>query len=208
MSDRTALAGRVLDATYAEVAEHGLAALTVESVAVRAGTSRATLYRHFPGGRDELVARTVEREVERFFAGVLAAAPPPEAGVVDHVAGMVVAAHRLLEEHVVLQRLLVEEADAIVPSLATVQPLVSDGLARHLTRVLADAVAGGEVRPDADVAVAGEHAARLVLSYVGSAGRWDLADRAEAARLVRDRMLAGVMTGVSVTDVTSDLRRQ
>jgi AcrR family transcriptional regulator len=187
-----ALASRALDATYAEVAANGLAALTVEGVAVRAGTSRATLYRHFPGGRDELVSRTIEREVDRFFAGVLAAAPPPEAGVVDHVAGMVVAAHHLLEEHAVLQRLLVEEADAIVPSLATVQPMVADGLARHLRRVLAEAQPG-EVDPGADVEMAGAHAARLVLSYVGSAGRWNLGDGAEARRLVRDRLLVGVV---------------
>ena len=195
MTSHTALAARALDATFAEVAEHGLAALTVESVAIRAGSSRATLYRHFPGGRDELVVRTIEREVERFFAAVLAAAPPAEAGVVDHVAGILVGAHRLLEEHAVLQRLLVEEADAIVPSLATVQPLVSDGLAHHLTRVLADAAARGELAAGADVGLAGDHAARLLLSYLGSAGRWELGDPAEARRLVRDRMLAGVVGG-------------
>lgn len=195
MRSRTALAARALDATYAEVAEHGLASLTVESVAIRAGTSRATLYRHFPGGRDELVARTIEREVERFFARVLADAPAPDVGVVGHVGGIVAAAHRLLEEHAVLQRLLVEEADAIVPSLATVQPLVAAGLAHHLEGVLADAVARGEVSPDVDAAMAAGHAARLVLSYVGSAGRWDLTDRAEADRLVRERILAGVVAG-------------
>ena len=193
MSRASGLAERALDATYAEVADHGLAALTLESVAIRAGTSRATLYRHFPGGRDELIARTIEREVERFFARVLAAAPPAAAGVIGHVAGIVVAAHRLLEEHVVLQRLLVEEADAIVPSLATVQPLVSDRLARHLARVLADAASRSELRPEADVGVAADHVARLVLSYVGSAGRWDLDEPAEADRLVRERLLAGVV---------------
>ena len=195
MTSRTALARRVLDATFAEVAEHGLAALTVEAVAVRAGSSRATLYRHFPGGRDELVARTIEREVERFFAAVMADVPPAAAGVVDHVAGIVVSARRLLGEHDVLQRLLLEEADAIVPSLATVQPLVATGLARHLTTVLGEAVARGEVRSDVDVALAGDHAARLVLSYVGSPGRWDLVDPGEARRLVQDRVLAGVVPG-------------
>jgi AcrR family transcriptional regulator len=195
VSSRTALAGRVLDATFAEVAEHGLAALTVEAVAVRAGSSRATLYRHFPGGRDELIARTLEREVERFFAAVMAEVPPAAAGVVDHVAGLVVAARRLLGEHDVLQRLLVEEADAIVPSLATVQPLVAAGLARHLTTALGDAVARGEVPAEVDVAMAGDHVARLVLSYVGSPGRWDLVDPDEARRLVRDRILAGVVPG-------------
>ena len=193
MSRRADLAARALDATYAEVAAHGLGALTVEGVAVRAGSSRATLYRHFPGGRDELVARTIGREVERFFAAVLDEAPPAGDGVVRHVAGVVRAAHRLLGEHAVLQRLLVEEADAIVPSLATVQPLVMSGLARHLERVLDDARERQELRPEVDVADAADHCARLVLSYVGSGGRWDLAEPAEAERLVRDRILAGVL---------------
>ena len=195
MTSRASVADRAMDATYAEVAERGLGALTVEAVAVRAGSSRATLYRHFPGGRDDLVARTIEREVERFFAAVVAAAPPVEAGLVDHVAGLVVAAHRLLEEHVVLQRLLVEEADAIVPSLATIQPLVASGLAGHLARALAGAGERGELRDDVDIELAADHAARLLLSYVGSAGRWDLAVPEEARRLVADRLLVGVVLG-------------
>jgi AcrR family transcriptional regulator len=182
-----------MDATYAEVAAHGLGELTVEAVAVRAGSSRATLYRHFPGGRDELVARTIEREVERFFTAVLESAPPPEAGVLDHVAGVVGAAHRLLGEHAVLQRLLVDEADAIVPSLATVQPLVRVALADHLVSVLSTAHGRGELADGVGVRAAADHCARLVLSYVGSAGRWDLGDDAEARRLVRDRLLAGVL---------------
>lgn len=186
------MADRALDATFAEVAEHGLADLTVEAVAVRAGSSRATLYRHFPGGRDELVARTIEREVERFFTDVLAAAPPPGSGVVDHVGGLVAAAHRLLQEHAVLQRLLVDEADAIVPSLATVQPLVAAGLARHLAAVLGSARERGELAAQVDVPVAADHVARLVLSYVGSPGCWDLLDPSEVRRLVRERLLAGV----------------
>lgn len=193
MTSRRDLAARILDATFAEVAAHGLGALTVEAVAVRAGTSRATLYRHVPGGRDELIARTIEREVERFFGAVMDSVPLPSTGVVDHVAGIVVAAQRRLGEHDVLQRLLVEEADAIVPSLATVQPLVARGLARHLTATLGDAAGRGELRPDVDVDEAGDHAARLVLSYVGSPGGWDLDDPDEARRLVRDRILAGVV---------------
>lgn len=187
------LAARALDATYAEVAAHGLRALTVEGVAVRAGSSRATLYRHFPGGRDELVDRTIDREVQRFFAAVLAAAPPADAGVVAHVAGVAHAAHRLLGEHVVLQRLLVEEADAIVPSLATVQPLVAAALAGHLDVVLGAARERGEVRADVDIAGAADHCARLLLSYVGSPGRWDLTDPAQVGRLVRGRVLAGLV---------------
>lgn len=193
MSQQVALAERVLDATYEEVAAHGLGSLTVEAVATRAGSSRATLYRHFPGGRDELVARTIEREVERFFSAVLQWAPAPEAGVLVHVAGVVGAAHRLLGDHDVLQRLMLEEADAIVPSLATVQPLVRDGLAAHVEWVLSMAGERGELADGVDIRQAADHCSRLVLSYVGSAGRWNLGDPAEAQRLVRDRLMVGVL---------------
>ena len=92
-----------------------------------------------------------------------------------------------------LQRLLVEEADAIVPSLATIQPLVASGLTGHLVRALGEAGARGELRSGTEVDMAADHAARLLLSYVGSSGRWDLTDPEEARRLVRDRMLAGVL---------------
>lgn len=193
MSPPASVVDRAMDATYAEVAERGLAALTVEAVAVRAGSSRATLYRHFPGGRDELVARTIEREVERFFVGVLGAAPDPGASVVGHVSGVIAAADRLLGEHDVLQRLLVEEADAIVPSLAMVHPLVAGALAAHLASVLAAADERGELRPGVDVTEAADHCARLVLSYVGSPGRWQLQEPATVERLVRDRLFAGVL---------------
>jgi AcrR family transcriptional regulator len=69
-----ALVGRVLDATYDEVAEHGLGALTVEAVAVRAGSSRATVYRHFPGGRDELLRAAYARAGEQLIQRAEAAA--------------------------------------------------------------------------------------------------------------------------------------
>lgn len=186
---------RVLDATYAEVSARGLAGLTVEAVAQRAGSSRATVYRHFPGGRDELVDRTLRREVARFFERVMAQVPPPPpAGALDeHVTGFVRAAHRELRAHDVLQRLLLDEADALVPSLATVQPLVGARVASHLRAVLEAAGVDGQLVAGVDVDAAAEHVARLVLSYVGSPGRWDLDRPEEAARLVRTNVLAGVL---------------
>lgn len=182
------LRDRVLDATFAEVAANGLRGLTVEAIAERARTSRATIYRHFPGGRDELVDTTIRREVARFFALLF-----DEIGgakdVETHVCALVVAARRRLDEHAVLQRLLEEEAEAIVPSLATVQPLVHDGLTAHLRQLFGDARLAGGVEPDA----AADHCARMVLSYVGADGSWDLDDPAAVDEVVRTRILAGVL---------------
>jgi AcrR family transcriptional regulator len=65
----------VLDATVAELVEHGYAALSVESVAARAGVSKTTLYRRW-GGKDSLVVDAVET-----FAA--AQADVPDSGDID-----------------------------------------------------------------------------------------------------------------------------
>src|SRR5204863_7376096 len=58
---------RILEATYASVARYGIAKTTVEDVARLARLSRATVYRHFAGGKDELVRETIAWETGRFF---------------------------------------------------------------------------------------------------------------------------------------------
>ena len=59
---------RVLAGTYECVARVGIGKTTVEDVARASGVSRATVYRLFPGGRDELLRETVAWEMARFFA--------------------------------------------------------------------------------------------------------------------------------------------
>ena len=58
---------RIIEATYACVARWGLAKTTVEDAAREANVSRATVYRNFPGGRDELIHAVVAWEFLAFF---------------------------------------------------------------------------------------------------------------------------------------------
>ena len=44
-----------------------------------------------------------------------------------------------------------------------------------------------------DVDWAAEYIARLFLSYLGSHGSWDMADRDQVRRLVRTQLLGGVV---------------
>ena len=64
---------RILEATYTCVARYGLAKTTVEDAARVSGMARATIYRYFPGGRDQLVAEVIAWEAERFFERLAAA---------------------------------------------------------------------------------------------------------------------------------------
>lgn len=66
---------RVLDATLAELAEHGYDRLSLEAVATRAGVHRTTVYRGY-GDKERLVADALEN-------GADVTIPVPDTGGVD-----------------------------------------------------------------------------------------------------------------------------
>lgn len=170
------------------MARDGMATTTVEHIAREAGVARATVYRAFPGGRDELVSAAVAHAVAEFFASLRA-----DIGDVPDVTTLLerglVAGRRRLDEHSVLQRTLQDEADQIVPQLATVLPVVLDLLRTEL----AGRLAGERLRPGVDPGEAADLLARMVLSLIGSPGGWDMHDPAAVRRLVRGQLLAGVI---------------
>ncbi len=182
---------RVLEAALRCIDGEGLAATSVEDVARAAGVSRATIYRHFPGGREQLVSETVTWEVGRFFARVeqMAAGEPDLAARLRLALG---AGHRALAEHALLHRLLRTEPEAVMTELSVATDVVLELLVAYLADELEGERAAGRARHDLDVAEAADHLARLYLSHLGSSGRWDLDDPAEVDRLVRTQFLAGV----------------
>ena len=91
----------LLAATLACVERWGLAKTTIEDVAAEAGLSRATVYRYFPGGREQLISETITWEVAGFFARVAqeVAAEPTVAGQIRR--GLMFG-HRAIVEHKLL----------------------------------------------------------------------------------------------------------
>ena len=65
--DPLTLRDRLLAATYRCAERFGLAKTTIEDVVKESGLSRATIYRQFPGGRDELLLETVGWELANYF---------------------------------------------------------------------------------------------------------------------------------------------
>jgi AcrR family transcriptional regulator len=170
------------------MARDGVRTATVEAVAREACVARATVYRAFPGGRDELVSAVVAQAVADFYAGLQAdiGDPPDVTTLLER--GLVAARHRL-DEHTVLQRTLEAEADQIVPPLATVMPV----LIGRLRAELAARLARERLCPGVQVDEAADLLARLTLSLIGSPGGWDMDDPAAVRRLVRGQLLAGVL---------------
>ena len=178
---------RLLQATYDCVARWGLAKTTVEDAARAAGVSRATVYRYFPGGRDELIGAVVGWEFARFFRRLYDEVH--EAETLEEVMERgLVFAHNAILDHEVLQRILQTEPEILVPRLTVeaneTHTLIAAFLVPYLVR---HGMAEG-----AELSAAADFLARMVLSYIGSPGRWDLNEPEPVARLVRAELLAGI----------------
>lgn len=106
---------RILDAALEVASERGLARLTLDDVAARAVVSRQTIYRHF-GRREALVTQVIMREetvvLER-VRRMLDDAPTLGRAIEDAVVNL----YSEARAHPLLDRLLREEPEAILPYL-------------------------------------------------------------------------------------------
>lgn len=179
---------RILEGTYECVARVGISGTSIEDAARAAGVSRATVYRHFPGGRDELMGAVIIWETLRFFgrlADRVAGAPDIETILVDAL----VFGHRAIEEHAVLQKILEAEPGLLLPKLsvetARLVELIRDFL---LARFEGHGLPEGLAAHDA-----ADYVARMLLSFMSAPGRWDLGDREQVVTLVRSELVAGLV---------------
>jgi AcrR family transcriptional regulator len=182
----------VLEGALVCVGRYGLARTTVDDVAAASGVSRATIYRHFPGGRDQIVADTVAWEQGRFFLRLgEAVAGAPDLCVLLEDA--LVFARTALAEHAVFQRVVQTEPERLLPLLTVesfrILPMIAGFLVPFIERERQE----GRLRAGADVARTADYIARMVLSCIGAPGVYDFDDPAEIRLLVREQLLAGVL---------------
>jgi AcrR family transcriptional regulator len=178
---------RILEGAYSCIAEKGLAATSLEDAARAAGVSRATLYRYFQGGRDELVAAVISYETLAFFQRLAEAVEGAEDLETLLVEGILFA-HEAITNHAVLQRVLSTEPERLLPQLS----LESSRLIALIAAFFEARFAGHELRAGLDRAEAAQYVARMTLSFIGSPGAWDLSERKSVTELVRSEFLAGL----------------
>jgi AcrR family transcriptional regulator len=186
---------RILEATYACVARWGLSKTTVEDAAREAGLSRATVYRYFPGGRDELVDAVVSWQYLRFF-GRLYEEVHGAASLQEVLERGLVFARRQFLEHEVLQKVLQTEPDVMVPKL-TVESNRTVGL---ISGFLVPYLQEQGLPEGLAIHEAADYLARMILSYIASPGHWDLSDPDEVRTLVRVELLSGVVGKTQIVD--------
>ena len=183
---------RVLEGALVCIGRYGLARTTVDDVAAASGVSRATIYRHFPGGREQLVTDTVAWETGRFFArlGQAVAAAPDLCVLLEDA---LVFARRSLAEHAVFQRVVQNEPERLLPLITVEANRILPMIGAFLVPFLERERDAARLRPGADLGQTADYLARMVLSCIGAPGVYDFDDPAEIRLLVREQMLAGVL---------------
>lgn len=190
-SDPLSLHDRLLAATYRCVERFGLGKTTIDDIAKESGVSRATIYRQFAGGRDELLLETVGWELSNYF-NRLADQVRDAPSLTELLRRGLAFAHRSVAEHAVLRKVMETEPERLLPLLTTeaakTLPFIADFLLPYLRRE----AEAGRLRPGVDIDRAAEYLARSILSLIGAPGRWDLDDPAQVSDLVEVELLGGI----------------
>ena len=182
----------MLEAAYECIGRFGMGKTTIDDVAKVSGVSRATIYRLFPGGKEQLLRETVGWEMDRFFVrlGEAVVGAPDFPTLVEQA---LLFAHRAVREHEVLQKVLVTEPDRLLPLLTIESERVDTAIANFVRPYLEAEHAEGQLRSGVDVDDAADWVARMTLSLIGSPGSSDLDDPDAVHRLVRTQLLGPVL---------------
>ncbi len=190
-SDPLSMHDRLLAATYRCVERFGMGKTTIEDIVKESGVSRATIYRQFAGGRDELMLETVGWELTNYFSR-LADHVRDAPSLASLLRRGLAFAHRSVAEHAVLRKVMETEPERLLPLLTTESaktlPFIADFLLPYLRRE----AEAGRLRPEVDIDRAAEYLARSILSLIGAPGRWDLDDPDQVSDLVEVELLGGI----------------
>lgn len=174
----------MLDAARSCCERWGRTKTTVDDIAAEAGISRATLYRMFPGGRDNLFEALRRQETEDFFV-TLSESLTGATSLEDLIVRSVVNATQALRDDEHLRVMLASEPGAVVHDL-TVEglPVILRVGTDFLTPWFAPHI--GEDR-SAELA---EWLSRVVISYFLAPSTYhDLADQESATDFVKRHVL-------------------
>jgi AcrR family transcriptional regulator len=154
---------RILDAAYRVFERCGVTDGTMSDVAEEAAVGRATLYRYFPG-KGALVEALVLREARELLAVLDAELGAEDDTPAFFERGLLAALHHL-KSHTLLQRMLREEPEAILPFLTVQgQPLLEAAI-DFASPYVERAVKAERIEP-VEPRAAAEWAARILLSLL------------------------------------------
>jgi len=140
---------RLLDAAERLFSRKGFTATTLRDVSAELGLSHASLYYHFPGGKEDLFAAVTERNILRHGAGLKAAMDSGGPGIRGRLQGA--AAWLLSQAPLDLIRMAESDMPALQPEVARrLMSLLYEQMILRLDQSLRAAVDRGELGPATD----------------------------------------------------------
>lgn len=187
-----ALRERIMEATVASAETAGVRGFSLEDVAARAEVSRTTIYKHFPGGRSQLVEQTATWEIARFW-GRLATAVEDLPTLEDRLVAGLVIGRKVMTRSRILANLMDPDLAVLIAAVRPSEPIIHGVIRDYMRDALLEERTAGTLRPDVDVEASADYLMRMTLSWLGSPAGMDLTDEAEARRVVRTQFLAGIL---------------
>ncbi|MDT4996836.1 MAG: hypothetical protein QOD45_904 [Pseudonocardiales bacterium] len=172
---------RIVAAAERCFAQYGVAKTTVEDVAAIAGSSRATVYRYFPGGRDEIILAALLRSAQEFLPQIPARLRTARS-VGDAIVELVVSAVTWVRSEPWREALLSTPLSRALDSSDAAAPYAL--CAAFIAPYFEQAKAAKLVRPQVTLADAVEFVVRMIHSLLVVPGHQDRSD-AQLRRYVR-----------------------
>ena len=160
---------RLIDAAEACFTKFGPAKTTLEDIASEAGVSRATVYRYFDGGRDEIILGVVLREAKDFLEA-LARRAQREATLEDAIVEGVLYTVSTVRKNEHLSLLFAPEVAGQTSSIAGASTALFEITTDFLRPIFEQARAEDLVRPRVEAEDAAEFVLRIILSLLSVPG--------------------------------------
>jgi AcrR family transcriptional regulator len=160
---------RLVDAAETCFMKFGVAKTTLEDIASEAGVSRATVYRYFDGGRDEIILGVVLREA-RSFLSTLRTRVQRESDLSDAIVEGVMYTVASVRKNDQLALLFAPEVAGQTTAIAGASTALFEITTDFLRPVFEDASRDGQMRDEVDAADAAEFVLRMILSILSVPG--------------------------------------
>jgi AcrR family transcriptional regulator len=188
-ADLVAPRERIVLAAERCFAQYGVAKTTVEDVAAVAGSSRASVYRYFPGGRDEIILAALLSSAEAFLPQI-----PPRLrtarSVGDAIVDLIVSAVDWVRSEPWREALLTTPLSRATRASDTAAPYAS--CVAFIAPYFEQARAAGLVRPQVGLDDAVEFVVRMIHSLLIVPGHRDRTD-AQLRRYLRSFVLPALL---------------
>ncbi len=136
---------RILEVAEGLFSARGFASVTLRDIALPLGLKHSSLYHHFPGGKEELFAEVLERNIRRHGEGLAAAMARSDGSLRGKLRG--VAAWLLSQPPMDLLRMVKSDLKALPPeSAARISGLIYTEVIRKVQSAFEGALGSGEVR--------------------------------------------------------------